>query len=95
MSSNLLINAIGSAAAVCSAASFIPQIIKMVKEKNAKAVSLRMYAVTVTGFTLWLAYGFALRSWPLVVSNGVSLTLSAIILILKLRYRQSSSSATG
>ncbi len=67
-------------------ASFIPQAVKLVKERDAASVSLKMYAVTVTGFTLWTAYGVMLKSWPLIVSNLVSLSLAALILILKLRY---------
>ncbi len=82
-----VVSAVGAAAAVCSATSFAPQILKICKEGDTDAVSLRMYLVTVLGFALWTAYGGLLRSWPLVASNVVSLTLSATILILKLRSR--------
>lgn len=81
-----LINAIGVAAAVCSMSSFVPQVVKIWREKHAGSVSLRMYVVTVTGFALWIAYGVALKSWPLVGSNLVCLGLAAAILVLKLRY---------
>lgn len=84
--SQLIVNAVGTAAALCSMASFIPQVIKLIKEKDASQVSLRMYLVTVAGFSLWLTYGFLLKSWPLIASNAVSLALSAAILGLKLRY---------
>ena len=84
----LLTNALGVGAATCSMASFLPQVIKLAREKDASSVSLRMYLVTVTGFALWTAYGFALRSWPLIGSNLVSLGLAAVILILKLRYSE-------
>ena len=82
-----LINALGIAAALCSMASFVPQVVKIWREKQADSVSLRMYVVTVTGFGLWIAYGVALKSWPLVGSNLVCLGLAAAILVLKLRYR--------
>jgi MtN3 and saliva related transmembrane protein len=81
------INAVGVAAALCSMSSFVPQVVKIWREKDASSVSLRMYVVTVTGFTLWTAYGVLLQSWPLIGSNVVSLTLSAMILVLKLRFR--------
>jgi MtN3 and saliva related transmembrane protein len=84
----LLVEAIGAGAAICSVTSFVPQLVKIVREKDAKAVSLRMYAVSVTGFTLWLAYGLLSQSLPLIASNGISLTLAAAILGLKLRYRR-------
>ena len=78
---------IGTAAALCSMASFTPQIVKIWREKDASSISLRMYVVTVTGFALWMAYGFLTHSWPLVGANTVCLILSGLILILKWRYR--------
>ena len=79
-------SAIGGAAAVCSMVSFMPQLIKIIRDHDADAVSLRMYLVTVTGFAFWIAYGLMIRSWPVVGSNSVCLVLSAAILILKWRY---------
>ncbi len=84
--SQLIVNAVGTAAALCSMSSFVPQVVKIAREKDASSVSLRMYVVTVAGFSLWLAYGILLKSWPLIGSNGVSLGLSAAILALKLKY---------
>jgi MtN3 and saliva related transmembrane protein len=79
------INLVGVAAAACSMASFIPQIAKIVRERDASAVSLRMYLVTVTGFVFWIAYGLLIGSWPVAASNMVNLMLSATILALKWR----------
>jgi len=83
---NLLATIIGSAAAACSMASFAPQLVKILKERDASAVSLKMFALTVTGFALWSAYGLMLRSWPLVASNLVCLALSGAILVAKWRF---------
>ncbi len=83
----LWINAVGTGAALCSMASFTPQIVKIWREKDASAVSLRMFALTVTGFVLWTTYGVLLGSWPIAVSNAVCLALSAVILALKWRFR--------
>ena len=77
---------IGTGAALCSMASFVPQIIKIVHERDASAVSLRMYAVTVTGFALWIAYGIMTRAWPVAGANTVCLLLAATILVLKQRW---------
>jgi len=88
MSRELVINAIGVIAAVCSMGSFIPQVAKIMRERDASSVSLRMYIVTVTGFVLWTIYGVLLASWPLTGSNLISLTLAGMILVLKLRYRK-------
>ena len=86
--SPLLVNGLGVAAALCSMASFVPQVVKIARERDASSVSLRMYVVTVIGFALWAGYGVLLESWPLVGSNLISLALSAAVLILKLRFDQ-------
>lgn len=78
---------VGTAAALCSMASFTPQIIKIWREKDASSISLRMYVVTVTGFSLWTVYGVLTGSWPVIGANSVCLVLSAVILTLKWRYR--------
>jgi MtN3 and saliva related transmembrane protein len=45
-----------------------------------------MYVVTVTGFSLWIAYGVLIDSWPVMASNVVCLLLSGAILVLKWRF---------
>ncbi len=69
--------------------SFAPQVIKIWRERDASAVSLRMYMVTVTGFALWTAYGLAIHQWPVAASNIVCLLLAAVILVLKFRFDRS------
>ena len=80
------VNAIGVCAGLCSMVSFIPQIARILRERNAQSVSRRMYLISVAGFALWSAYGWIQHSWPLVLSNLVNLSLVAVILALKLRW---------
>jgi MtN3 and saliva related transmembrane protein len=86
MDARAVVNAVGVAAGLCSMSSFVPQLIKIFREKHAEGVSLHTYMVTVTGFTLWIIYGVLLGSWPVAVSNSVCLVLSAGILVLRWRY---------
>jgi len=81
-----LITAIGFLAATCSVISFVPQVLKIWRERDATNVSYRMYVITVTGFSLWLLYGILLGQWPIMIANALCLSLSATILALKLRY---------
>ena len=80
------VNAVGVAAGLCSMSSFVPQLIKIAREKRAEGVSLRTYMVTVTGFVLWIVYGVLLGSWPVAASNTVCLLLASGILVLRWRY---------
>ncbi|WP_293681843.1 SemiSWEET family sugar transporter [uncultured Phenylobacterium sp.] len=86
---------IGTGAALCSMTSFVPQIVKIVRERDATSVSLRMYAVTVTGFGLWIAYGVMTRAWPVMGANTVCLLLSATILVLKWRFQTGQAGKAG
>jgi MtN3 and saliva related transmembrane protein len=79
-------NIVGTGAALCSMTSFVPQIVKIWRERDASSVSLRMYLVTVTGFVLWTVYGVLIGSWPVVASNVVCLAMSAAVLALKWRF---------
>lgn len=71
-------------------ASFVPQIVKILRERDAASVSLHMYVVTVTGFVLWTSYGVLIGSWPIWLSNAVNLVLAATILALRARYGRAS-----
>lgn len=74
------------AAGVCSMISFIPQVGKILAERSAESVSLKMFAVTVTAFVLWTVYGVLLASWPIAVSNFVCLCLALTIVALRLKF---------
>lgn len=81
-------NAVGVFAAVCSMTSFVPQIAKIWRDRDAGEVSLAMYLVTVTGFCFWIGYGMMIASWPVTVSNLVCLCMSGAVLALKWRFRK-------
>ena len=83
----LLVNAVGTLAALCSISSFVPQILKIIRERDAESVSLKTYALTVTTFMLWTAYGVMAQVWPVVLANVCALGMSGTVLVLKWRYR--------
>lgn len=86
MAPPLLIDAIGAAAGVASMSSFVPQILKIWRERDASAVSLRMFAVSATAFILWTTFGALQGSWPLILSNAVCLGLVLTIVALRLKF---------
>ena len=87
--SSIVTNAVSAAAIVCSTSSFVPQLVKILRERQCEDVSLRMSLVTVIGFRLWTAYGLLAGLWPVIVSNLICLGLSSAILVLKLRFSRS------
>ena len=81
---HLIITIIGTIAALCSMASFVPQAWKIIRTRETKDISAGMFSLTVSAFACWCAYGALQGEWPLIVSNGVCLVLSAFILIMTL-----------
>jgi len=77
---------IGSAAAFLTTASFVPQAWLSFRTRDVSGVSLGMYSAFTTGVALWLAYGWLLGSWPMVIANIITLALALAILGMKLVY---------
>jgi len=77
---------IGSAAAVLTTASFVPQVWHTYRTRDVTGISLGMYVAFATGVFLWLIYGLLLDAWPIVVANAVALALAVAILAMKVRW---------
>lgn len=80
---NLDINHLGFAAAVCTTAAFVPQVLMVWRQRGAPGISTGMYLMFIFGVALWLCYGLALDSWPVVMANGVTLVLATSVLGMK------------
>ena len=81
-----LIDVIGAAGAALTTLCWLPQALKVIREKETRALSLPATAAFTLGLALWLIYGLAIGDWPLIGSNAVTLALMAVILTSKLRY---------
>ena len=80
------IELLGFVAAFLTTGAFFPQALRVVQTRDTRAISLAMYVAFTIGIALWLGYGIALNSWPLILSNGVILPLAGTILLCKLKY---------
>lgn len=77
---------LGYIGATLTTAAFAPQAIKSIRTRDTSGMSLWMYVMFTIGVAFWLAYGIATDSWPMILSNSVTLPLAGSILALKLRY---------
>jgi MtN3 and saliva related transmembrane protein len=80
------INFIGYIAATCTTVAFLPQLIRVIRLRSARDISLGMFSVFSIGTALWLTYGLLTHSKPVAAANAVTFMLSISILVLKLRY---------
>lgn len=78
---------LGLLAGFLTTIAFVPQVLKIWRSKHAKDISLGMFILFSIGVLLWIVYGIRIGSWPLILANGVTLTLALVILALKLYYR--------
>jgi len=76
---------VGAAAAVLTTASFLPQAIHVLRTRDTRAISLTMYAMFTVGISLWGVYGLMTSQWSIILANGVTLLLAALILVMKVR----------
>ena len=76
----------GYMAAAMTTLAFVPQAVKTIRTKDTRSISLGMYIVFTAGIAMWLVYGIALDSMPMILSNIVTFLLSATILGLKLKH---------
>ncbi len=79
---------IGWAGSIVNAVVLFPQAYDAIKTKKLHDVSLTTSFLNFINSILWLAYGYFLQSWPLIVTNFIQLILSGIILFLKIRYKK-------
>jgi len=77
---------IGLIAGALTTISFLPQVIKTCKSKSTKDISMGMFVTFSTGILLWIFYGIAIHSTPIVITNVVTFLLVFVILVLKLKY---------
>jgi len=77
---------LGTAAALLTTASFLPQAIRVIRTEDTRAISLVMYLMFTTGVGLWFFYGLALGSAPIIAANAVTFVLAAVILTQKIRH---------
>lgn len=80
---NVSVEHLGFAAAMCTTASFVPQVAMVWRERGAAGISTGMYLMFIVGVALWFSYGLALESWPITIANGVTLALSSSVLCMK------------
>lgn len=81
-----IVNTIGFLAALLSAISMAPQVIKVYRTKNTEALSLGAFAVLSSGLFLWLVYGLLIQAMPVIIGNAVGFMFSLYIVIVKIRH---------
>lgn len=76
---------IGGVAGALTTIAFVPQVIKAWRTQSVADLSIWMLLTFTTGVMLWVAYGVATRSAPVIAANSVTFLLSLALLWMKVR----------
>jgi MtN3 and saliva related transmembrane protein len=79
---------IGIAASIFTSSTLVPQLVKIVKEKNADGTSYGMLCVLFIGLSLWIWYGIRKDDMIIIIANVFSLLINLAVGILTIRYRK-------
>lgn len=67
--------------------TFIPQVYKSWKSKSVGDLSTWMVIIVVTSTLVWLVYGYAIHSGPVMVANTIVLLLTLVLLYFKITFK--------
>jgi MtN3 and saliva related transmembrane protein len=86
---------VGLAAGICTSTSLLPQLFKLIKHKKAEDISIFYLVILFVGLALWIWYGILREDIPILVTNGFSLVINGIIIVLGVKYKRNTSEKPG
>lgn len=81
-------NILGLVAGGITSVAMLPQLFKILKEKNAEDLSLWMILVLISGLSLWVWYGILKDELPIILSNAFAVLVNICLLICYFIYRK-------
>ena len=80
-----LLELTGLIAACLTTFAFLPQVVQTWRSRSTAGLNLPMLVVMSVGIALWTVYGVGTGQLPVILANGATLCLVAVLLVLKLR----------
>ena len=77
---------IGLVAGTFTSIASIPQVIKTLKTRHVRDISIWQPLLLAFGVALWMAYGFLIHDLPLILANITPLICNAILTVMKICY---------
>ena len=81
-------NILGLVAGGITSVAMLPQLIKVLKNKEVEDLSLLMISFLILGLSLWVWYGFIKDEWPIILSNAFAVLVNICLLIFYFTYRK-------
>lgn len=79
---------IGTAAGILTSIAMVPQLFKVIKEKNVEDISGLMLGVLISGLILWIWYGSMKGELPIILSNSFAVLVNLILAFCLIKYKK-------
>ncbi len=78
---------IGYFGSLLTSITFIPQVYKSWQSKSIGDLSIWMILIVITSTIVWLVYGIAINSGPVILANVIVMALSILLLYFKFKFK--------
>lgn len=82
----VLITILGLIAGGLTTFSLVPQLLRIIRTKHTKDLSLNTYIILTVGVFLWFVYGLFVRDAAVIVANAVTFIFALSIVLYKIKY---------
>ena len=84
---------LGLVAGTLTSIAAIPQLVKTLRTRHARDISIWQPLLLALGVALWLIYGILIHDMPIILANIIPLACNVLLTFLKLRYRNNGTDA--
>lgn len=77
---------IGLVAGSITSVAAIPQVIKTLRTRHARDISIWQPLLLAIGVALWMVYGILIHDQPLILANIVPLICNLLLVVMKLYF---------
>ena len=75
----------GIIAGIFTTGALVPQVIKIIKTKDTKSISVGMYFIQIIGLAIWIIHGFMIQDFFIISANIITCALALTILFFKIK----------
>ena len=79
---------IGFIAGALTSVAALPQVVKTVRTRSTRDLSVWQPLLLTVGVGLWMYYGYSIKDMPLITMNILPLGANAILLAMKIKEKQ-------
>jgi len=82
---------IGAIAGILTSLAAIPQVIKTMKSRHVRDISIWQPLLVTIGVALWMIYGILIRDLTIIIANIIPLICNALLTAMKISYGKNDS----